>query len=121
MHISRYLTARRFAITLSAVLLFALTGTAEADAIDGQWCFTDGKSLSIDGSALMTPGGHSIQGLYDRHAFEYKAPAGEKDAGATISMALISDDVLHLMRTAGESSAASANPEVWKRCKQQMS
>jgi hypothetical protein len=121
MHEFRCLTARRFAIALGMGLLFVLPGTALADAIDGQWCFTDGKSLSIDGSAIMTPGGSSIQGLYDRHAFEYTAPASEKDAGATVSMTLISDDVLHLMRTAGRNSAASANPEVWKRCKQQMS
>lgn len=107
------------------LLIFAaallLPGVAQADAIDGRWCFSDGRSLSIDGPDLMTPGGRAIKGLYDRHAFEYTAPAGERDAGAVVSMTLVSDDVLNLYRKTGGADAARSNAEVWLRCRQQMS
>ena len=48
-----------------------------ADAIDRDWCH-QGKRLKIDGPDLLTSGGKRMQGLYDRHGFEYKAPAGEE-------------------------------------------
>ncbi len=102
-------------LAMAATLIMA--SAAQADAIDGRWCFSDGRSLSIDGSNLMTPGGRSIEGLYDRHAFEYKAPEDERDAGATVLMILVSDDVMNLIRTGVD----AAKPEIWRRCQQQMS
>jgi len=105
-------------VIVALCMVFAFSSLVQADAIDGHWCFSDGRSLSIDGSDIMTPGGRSIKGEYDRHAFAYKAPQGERDAGATISMVLVSDDVLNLFRNRAQSDA---KPEVWKRCKQQMS
>ena len=70
-----FLTAAIAALTLQ-------TGPALADRIDGNWCFTDGRHMSIEGPSIITPGGTRMQGRYNRHGFEYTVPAGEADAGA---------------------------------------
>ena len=85
---------------------------ARADAIDGDWC-NGPASLHIAGSALRTPGGLDMTGDYERHAFHYVAPTGEKDAGADVSMRLLSDDEMILMRRGGGSDGPV---ESWKRC-----
>lgn len=82
---------------------------AQADAIDGNWCLIDGKRMSINGPAIVTPGGTETTGIYDRHAFSYTVPAADAGAGNIIAMRLISDNVLHL--------SMEAQPiEVWNRC-----
>jgi hypothetical protein len=70
-----------FAASLATVALLAPTERAWADAIDGNWCFADGRRLSIQGADLVTPGGKYMTGDYDRHAFAYVAPDGENSAG----------------------------------------
>ena len=88
-------------------------GTARADAIDGEWCFST-VHLNIQGPSIRTPGGNQIQGTYDRHSFHYIAPANEKDAGAEVIMRLLNEENLALVRKTG---AAESAPESWKRCK----
>ncbi len=85
---------------------------AYADAIDGDWC-NGPASLRIDGQAIHTPGGKDMTGDYNRHAFHYIAPAGEKDAGAEIMMQLMSEEEMVLMRRIG---GADSPTETWKRC-----
>jgi hypothetical protein len=105
--------AHRIAKALAiASVLFAVAGTeaARADAIDGDWCYRDGRRLSIAGAQIVTPGGKRLTGNYSRHAFSYTAPANEPGAGATINMTLIDEGTVHLRQ------GAAAETQVWRRC-----
>jgi hypothetical protein len=84
-------------------------GPALADRIDGEWCHTSG-SLVIEGPKIRTPGGSTIEGTYSRHGFSYKAPPAEPDAGAEISMQLLSEEAMTVSRP-------NKPGETWKRCK----
>ena len=72
----------------AAFAIGALVATpALADSIDGEWCAPEGgKSLSIQGSTIRTPGGQTVTGDYRRYSFTYVAPAGDWQAGQTIDM-----------------------------------
>jgi hypothetical protein len=98
----------------TALALTALTAPAQADAIDGQWCDSKGRSFKIDGPTIVTPGGTTMTGDYDRHGFTYIAPAAEPDAGQTVVMQLFGDDDLSL--TKGPAGSARSQPEQWRRC-----
>ena len=82
---------------------------ARADAIDGMWC-KGSRSMQIDGPAIVTPGGTSMTGDYDRHGFRYVVPAGEGGAGKTVNMVLLSDYDLDVIVEEGPT-------ERWRRCK----
>ena len=92
-----------------------LPGTALADRIDGHWC-KGVKILSIDGPQIVTPGGTKMAGKYDRHGFEYVAPSGEEDAGATVIIAQVHDELMRLTR-----STAPEAIEEWHRCQKTIS
>ena len=96
-------------VILATIVLTLASPAARADAIDGRWCHKSGKRLSIDGPRIVTPGGTRLDGNYDRHAFSYKVPAGEPQAGALSAMALIDDDTLQ-MQTGGGPTL------IWNRC-----
>jgi len=83
---------------------------AHADAIDGDWCNAKGQKLSIDGPKLTTPYGTRMEGIYDRHGFEYVVPAGEPRAGDKVVMSIFSDDDMELVR-------GSRQVERWRRCR----
>lgn len=95
-----------------AGLLMLPAGAAHADAIDGNWCHSDGRRFTIRGSDIVTPGGKAMQGDYSRHYFSYVAPAPERGAGGTIYMTLMGENAVQLRY----GDAASANPENWVRC-----
>ena len=83
---------------------------ALADAIDGHWCFPDGRRMSIQGPAIVTPDGTRTQGDYARHYFTYVVPPSDRGAGQTVSMALVNEETVHLR-------IGNADPiEVWRRC-----
>ena len=88
------------------------TAAAHADAIDGNWCFDDGRHMSIEGPQIVTPGGAAIVGNYGRHSFSYTAPTAEPGGGGEVSMVLVNEDTVHLM----PGVAAGSDPEVWRRC-----
>jgi hypothetical protein len=94
---------------IALALLFPC-GPALADAIDGNWCFK-GRHLAIDGPTILTPGGQTITGKYDRHAFVYMAPAGEAEAGTDVFMALLNEETMEF-RAGGENAPA----QIWRRC-----
>jgi hypothetical protein len=100
-------------IFLAALCLAMLAGPAFADAIDGNWCHTDGRRFSIRGPDIVTPGGKRMEGNYSRHWFSYTAPAPEPGAGQTIFMTLADENTVHLRH--GE-AASAATTEVWVRC-----
>jgi hypothetical protein len=99
------------AVPAAAFLLVVLLGgnAARADAIDGDWCHTDGRKLSINGPQIVTPGGAKIAGDYDRHHFTYVVPASEPGAGAAVNMILVSELQMRLKPPSGEE-------QLWRRC-----
>ena len=100
----------------SAVALLALVagGPALADVIDGNWCSTDGRHLQIDGTTIITPGGHQITGDYGRHTFSYSVPSSEPSPGATVFMRLMNETTVDVW--VGAASTDPATAEIWKRC-----
>lgn len=112
------MTIGRIAAAASLALAVMLSPgvTLLADAIDGEWCFADGRWMPINGPRIHTPGGNRIEGDYDRHAFAYAVPDVEPGAGSAVSMDLIDDDTLHLRigRTMGA-------PQTWRRCAEAVS
>jgi hypothetical protein len=99
-----------FRLCAAAFALAMLAAPAFADAIDGDWCQSDGRRLSIRGPQIVTPGGKHMEGDYSRHAFQYVVPAPELGAGQTVFMNLLDENHVHLRL--GE----AANPEMWLRC-----
>jgi hypothetical protein len=83
---------------------------ARADAIDGDWCASNGKRMSIRGPAIVTPGGQQTSGNYTRHFFSYVIPTGETGAGATVEIQLLSEYLAHA-RQGSDSSV-----QEWRRC-----
>jgi hypothetical protein len=97
------------ALVMVAATLSAAPHGARADAIDGNWCAADGRVMTIEGAAIVTPGGHQITGDYSRHAFSYVVPAGESGAGTMIAMILLNEETVRLR-------AGDAADEIWHRC-----
>jgi hypothetical protein len=98
-------------LILAAVLLLVAPTIVLADAIDGNWCSTDGQHMTIHGDDITTPGGKQIKGNYDRHAFDYVVPAGEAGTGETVNIVLRSE-YLALSRQ----GPANAPTKEWRRC-----
>ena len=96
------------------IALAAMTETAHADAIDGNWCFRDGRHFSIQGPRIVTPKGTAMTGDYDRHSFVYVIPAREPNAGQKVEMVLLGDDDLSL--TTGPAGGDRSPAELWHRC-----
>ncbi|HET7879550.1 MAG TPA: hypothetical protein VFL55_01610 [Acetobacteraceae bacterium] len=97
-------------------LLVAGTLAAHADAIDGHWCYPDGRRFSIQGPAIVTPAGTQLDGDYARHFFRYVVPPADPDAGQTVFMALVNENTVHLRIGAAPSYASDADTQVWHRC-----
>lgn len=102
-----------FKTIAAALALSTLAGPALADAIDGNWCHTDGRRFSIRGPEIVTPGGKRMEGSYSRHWFSYTVPTPEPGAGQTVYMALANENTVYLRL--GE-AAADKPQETWVRC-----
>lgn len=104
-------------VTIVAALLavFFWPAAAAADAIDGHWCFGV-KRLSIEGPAIVTPGGTKMTGDYGRHDFRYVVPAGEAGAGNTVEMDLLSEEQMQLWPSGRQADANAGGAQMWKRC-----
>ena len=92
-----------------AIAASILAPRAWADKIDGDWCFDDGRHMSIDGPRIVTPLGTHTQGNYFRHSFSYVVPAPEPAAGQTVQMLLLNENTVDLSLGGGET-------ETWHRC-----
>ena len=101
----------RLKIFVVALALGLLVSPAFADAIDGNWCHSDGRRFTIRGPEIVTPGGKRMEGNYSRHWFSYMAPTPEPGAGQTIFMTLADENTVHLRL--GEQTST---PETWVRC-----
>ena len=100
---------------LAGAIVLAAT-PALADAIDGHWCFPDGRRISIDGPSIVTPGGVHIQGDYARHYFTFVVPQPEPGAGEKIAMTLVNEMTVHLRHGEGHAYTVEPGVEVWRRC-----
>ncbi len=94
---------------IAAIGLAFTPVTAQADAIDGDWCLAT-QNLHIRGPKLRLPSGLEITGDYDRHGFRYTVPASETAPGTAVSMQLFGEELMQLTR-------AGSEPEMWRRCK----
>ena len=103
-------------IFLVAAGMLLPTGAARADAIDGDWCSTDGMRMSIRGEHITTPGGKQIQGNYSRHAFDYVVPDGENGSGEVVNI-ILRGEYLALSRQ----GPAEGRLREWHRCKEGIS
>ncbi len=101
---------RASVLALAAAGLMLPAAGILADQIDGHWCFTDCRTLSIDGAKIVTPGGNRIEGNYTRHAFSYTVPEGEAGAGTVTAMNQLNDLTIHV-RPEG-----ATEPRLWRRC-----
>jgi hypothetical protein len=105
------MTSQRLFLGVIAFAAFCVSApTAHADSIDGDWCHTDGRSLTIAGPAIRTPGGAKMTGAYGRHDFSYVAPAGEPNKGETVAMRLLDENTVSVQ-------IAGAPMQTWKRCR----
>jgi hypothetical protein len=105
----------RLLILVAAAMLLQ-TGISRADAIDGDWCSTDGLRMAIRGEKITIPSGKQIEGNYSRHAFDYVIPAGENGSGDVVSIILRSE-YLALSRQ----GPVEAPFRAWHRCKESIS
>jgi hypothetical protein len=103
-------TAWLYAAAGLAFMTFA-AAPARADVIDGDWCRADGKTISIRGPQIVTPGGRTTRGDYTRHSFVYVIPAGETGEGETVSMILRNEYLVHARQ-----GGPDAPLEEWRRC-----
>jgi hypothetical protein len=106
----------RLLVFLVATGMLLQTGISHADAIDGDWCSTDGMRMSIRAEKITTPGGKQIEGNYSRHAFDYVIPAGENGSGDVVNIVLRSE-YLALSRQ----GPIDAPLREWRRCKEGIS
>jgi len=106
----------RLLIVLVAAAMLLQTGVGRADAIDGDWCSTDGQRMSIVGEKITTPGGTQIRGNYSRHAFDYVVPDGENGSGETVSI-ILRGEYLAISRR----GPADGPLTEWRRCKETIS
>jgi hypothetical protein len=98
---------------VAALMVFGTVGIANADAIDGDWCDSNGKNFHIEGPNIRIPSGREITGDYERHGFRYVGPEGDPEAGQDIHMSLRSDDELYLWR---RTEGVDGPVEDWRRC-----
>lgn len=72
--------------------------------------------MSIAGSQLVTPGGTSMEGEYERHGFAYIVPDKEPHAGARVTMAMQSEDIVRMFIPGQGPGPNPATVETWQRC-----
>jgi len=103
---------------LAVVIIIWLSfnpSVVRADQIDGHWCYKDGRSLSIRGPQIVTPGGTKMLGDYDRHGFAYVVPVGETGAGDQVLMRQQDDYTIHVWQNRPDATEQGAS-EIWRRC-----
>ncbi len=96
---------RGFSIGLAAgFMILGVAWDARADAIDGNWCFTDGRRITINGPDVVIPNGTRMRGNYDRHHFSYTPPNG-----AAVNMTLQGEYAVTVREGDGPT-------QIWRRC-----
>jgi hypothetical protein len=94
-------------------VFLAATSPALADAIDGDWCSMNGGHLRIEGPRIELAPGQILEGVYNRHAFSYVAPANDPEAGTKIQFVLRSEEEMRRVR---QPNAMPEHEDIWRRC-----
>lgn len=115
LRIDPMMIARVERLVLIGAVLLATTTLATADQIDGTWCSPAGRSMTIEGSRIVTPGGQSVTGRYNRHHVDYEIPDGEPGAGSRVNADQLNDDEIRVIVPGGDPSASQAG-EIWTKC-----
>ncbi len=97
-----------FGVTCIGLVQFA--APARAHVIDGQWC-SAGRTMTIKGSTITTPGGNKIKGNYAYHFFDYIVPPGEPGAGSKVIAKLRDYE-----EKVDVTSDSNPKPVTWTRC-----
>ncbi len=105
----------RYPVLLAAAVLMVMTAPAHADKIDGSWCSPQGKSMTIMGRRITTPGGTQMQGDYTRHTFKYDIPESEAGAGDRVWAEQLSEEAVAVTVYRGKNREAGPR-EIWTRC-----
>ncbi len=105
----------RIFVICGCVAAAVWAGPAQADALDGGWCYVDGKRLFIDGETITTPGGNRITGDYQRHSFSYRIPPKEPGAGMMVHMEQLDEQTMHLTLGAGPGARSGGTAQTWTR------
>lgn len=88
---------------------------ARADQIPGHWCAPGGdRSIRIDYTSIVTPGGKTVAGNITRHHVDFVIPEGEPDAGATFSADQLGDEQIRVTIIRKD---ATSPTEIWTPCK----
>ncbi|MGI9387039.1 MAG: hypothetical protein ACR2OX_06380 [Methyloligellaceae bacterium] len=101
---------------LVVILLIAFAPSALADIIDGTWCSPLGKTISIDGPSVVTPGGNTVVARYDRHHIDYVIPAGEPNAGDRLAADQLNEEQIRVS-VVSDAKSSTVAPEIWTPCK----
>lgn len=99
------------ALALGGLVLCMTVPAASADAIDGEWCNTDGKHITINGPDITLPDGAKLQGNYTRHSFAYTVPESQPAAGTPMIMTLVNENL-----AVAKAYRGGILPMTWKRC-----
>ncbi len=102
-------------LVLVALSLVA-SSVAMAANIDGSWCADDGRWISVDGVAVMTPGGQPATGRYTARAFTFVLPAGEWQAGAEIWVESKGTDAVRVSSLRAGHQGPPPH-DLWRRCR----
>jgi len=100
----------------AAVLCVCGSAATLADAIDGNWCSKDGRSMVIRGDRITLPGGNEITGSYSRHSYAYTVPDTHDRAGSVDTMVLVDENTIHLTPGGSTSVPLKSSVEIWTRC-----
>ena len=100
----------------AAALLVATTGPSLADKIDGDWCSPAGKTISVDGPRVVTPGGNTVVANYNRHHVDFKIPEGEAGAGGHFSADQLNHEQISVTILASD-AVETGQSEIWTPCK----
>ncbi len=103
----------RYVLATAALLVTMVP--AQADKIDGSWCSPEGKSMTIMGRRITTPGGTSMQGDYTRHTFRYDVPENESGAGDRVWAEQLNEEAIAVTVYKGADREAGPR-EIWTRC-----
>lgn len=100
----------------AALIVIATVQPSLADRIDGNWCSPEGRSISVDGPNVVTPGGRTITANYNRHHVDFEIPKGEPDSGNRFSADQLNDEEISVsIIRAGDAGADKA--VIWRQCK----
>ena len=87
---------------------------------DGLLVAASDRYSDIYGSSWkFTPGGKRMTGDYDRHAYAYVVPDGEKGAGSTMFMVQLNEETIWVK--IGTPPSAAGDSEMWRRCSERIS